>query len=278
MDGLDKAAPRREEPSAGLSEWFLSASLRPESLFQGKLHVLDRVDSTNTRLKQLAAQGAPEGTLLLAEEQTGGRGTQDRRFHSPRGEGVYLSLLLRPQAPVSDLRTLTAWTAVAACRGIESACGAPVEIKWLNDIVLQGKKLCGILVEAPLPERGGRPDFVVIGIGVNLAQSPETFQQQGLDGLATSLAIEGYTTRRSQVALGLLQALERLYRDFPQKRTAYLEEYRRRCMTLGRRVSFLENGRVFTGTALQIENDFALSLLGGDGRPHRVSSGALRLI
>ena len=151
-------------PPPCLSAGYLNALLPDGSLFSGKIQALDSVDSTNTRLKALAAAGAPEGTVLLAEEQTAGRGTRGRSFSSPKGQGLYLSVLLRPKTSLEELLTLTGWVAVALREGIQTACGADAGIKWLNDLYLRERKLCGILTELSLLGESGEPDYVVIGV------------------------------------------------------------------------------------------------------------------
>ena len=242
------------------------------SLFAGKLMLADTLPSTNTRLAELARAGAAEGTVLLAEEQSGGRGTCGRSFFSPRGKGLYLSLLLRPACTAEQLLTLTGRTAVAVCRGIEDACGAPCAIKWLNDIYLNGRKLCGILTEFSLPD-----PWVVIGIGVNLSQSPAEFAAQGLENIATSLAAEGYAVSREALTAAILSRMEELYRSFPHDLSPALEEYRARCMTIGRRVSFSENGQTTEGLAVGIGEDFTLTVQTPAGF-HRVSAGTVSLL
>ena len=245
-------------------------------LFDGKVERLERVDSTNTRLKKLAAQGAPEGTVLLAEEQTAGRGTGSRSFFSPGGEGLYLSVLLRPKAPLAEVLTLTGWVAVAVRDGIEQACGAPCGIKWLNDIYLNGRKLCGILTELSLTAEG-EADFVVVGIGVNLTQTAETFSAQGLGGIATSLRAEGYPAEREALAASVLRELEKMYRQFPCEKEAYLEKYRARCLTLGRQVCFLQDKEHREGAAVGVDEAFAL-IVECERKVYTVSSGTVHLM
>lgn len=248
-------------------------ALNENSLFYGKIELLDTVPSTNTRLRELAQSGASEGTVLLANEQTAGRGTSSRSFFSPRGAGLYLSILLRPDCTPSELLTLTGFAAVAVRTAIEKACGAPCEIKWLNDIYLNGRKLCGILTEfslSPAP-------WVVIGIGVNLSQTAATFAEQGLGNIATSLSAEGYAVSREHLAAAILNELEAMYRSFPQGLTAAVEEYRTYCMTIGHRVSFTENGQTATGLAVGIGGDFSLTVESGTGR-HHVSAGTVSLL
>ena len=266
-------------PPPALSGAYISAQLPPDSLFSGKVLVEPVVDSTNTRLKAMAAAGAPEGTALIAEEQTGGRGTHGRSFQSPRGGGLYLSVLLRPRGVrLEDLLTLTGWVGAAARRAVERACGAPARIKWLNDLYLNGKKLCGILTELSFLGESGEPDYVVAGMGINMGQTAETFQAQGLGDIATSLAMEGYPVEQNHLAVCLLEELDNLVRDFPGKRMEYLARYRARCVTLGRRVSFDGEGGLQTGTATGVDGQFALQVAGDDGGAKVISSGTVKML
>lgn len=266
-------------PPPALSSAYISAQLPLDSLFAGKVRVEECVDSTNTRLKAAAAAGAPTGSVLIAEEQTGGRGTHGRSFQSPRGEGLYLSVLLRPRLTrLEDLLTLTGWVGAAARDGVERASGAPVRIKWLNDLYLNGRKLCGILTELSFLGESGEPDYVVAGMGVNMSQTAETFQAQGLGDIATSLALEGFPVEPNRLAVCLLTALDQLVRDFPDKRADYLERYRAHCVTLGRRVSFETADGLKTGTASGVDGQFALLAAGDDGRDYTVSSGTVTML
>ncbi len=264
-------------PPPALSGPYISARLGRDNLFSGKVQVEPLVDSTNTRLKA-AASSAPTGSALLAEEQSGGRGTHGRSFQSPKGDGLYLSVLLRPRVGLSDLLTFTGWVAVAAREGVEKASGAPVDIKWLNDLYLNGKKLCGILTEFALLAESGEPDYVVVGMGVNMGQTADTFRAQGLENIATSLALEGYPVEQNHLAVCLLEALDRLSRDFPANRPDYLERYRAHCITLGRRVSFDGGGTLQTGTVTGVDGNFALQVAGDDGREHTVCSGTVKML
>ena len=235
------------------------------------------MDSTNTRLKAEAAS-LPAGAVLIAEEQTGGRGTHGRSFQSPRGDGLYLSVLLRPRGLLSELVTLTGWVAVAARDGVEKASGAPVEIKWLNDLYLHGRKLCGILTELAFLGESAEPDYVGVGMGINMNQTAETFRAQGLEGIAASLAGEGFPVERNHLALCLLRALDEMARDFPENRADWLERYRARCLTLGRRVSFETGGGVLTGTASGVDGKFGLQVAGDNGKEYTVSSGTVKML
>ena len=268
---------RLSGPPPALSAAYLNARLPAGSLFAGKGRGDSVVDSTNTRLKAEAAS-LPHGAALLAEEQTVGRGTHGRSFQSPRGDGLYLSVLLRPRGLLSELITLTGWVAVAAREGVERASGAPVKIKWLNDLYLHGRKLCGILTELAFLGESAEPDYVVVGMGVNMNQTAGTFKAQGLENIAASLAGEGFPVERNHLALCLLQALEEMVRAFPENRADWLERYRAHCLTTGRRVSFETESGVLTGTAAGIDGKFGLQVAGDDGKDYTVSSGTVKML
>ena len=261
-----------------LSAGAVSARLSPEAVVGHEIVCLEQVDSTNTYLKRRGAEGASHGLAALAEEQTGGRGRRGRRFESPRGAGLYLSVLLRPDCAPAEAVTLTAWVGVAVCDAVEQAAGVRPRIKWTNDIILNGKKLCGILTEFALLAESGEPDYVVIGMGVNMNQTVDTFQAQGLEDIATSLALEGYPVEQNHLAVCLLEALDKLNRDFPANRADYLDRYRAHCVTLGRRVSFDGEGTLQTGTVAGVDDNFALLVDGDDGKRHIVSSGTVKMI
>ena len=138
-------------------------------LVGSRLLCLDTIDSTNTEAKRQAMAGAPEGLVVLAEEQTGGRGRLGRSFQSPRGCGLYLTALLRPQLPPIEVVDFTAWVAVAVCDGIQAACGVRPRIKWTNDIYVGDRKLVGILIEHN--HAGASLSRTIAGIGINVNQT-----------------------------------------------------------------------------------------------------------
>lgn len=241
------------------------------------LECLDTVDSTNTYLKSRAAQGAPHGLVVTAEEQTGGRGRLGRSFQSPRGQGLYLSALLRPQVPPARAVGMTAWVAVAVCRAIEGLTGLCPAIKWTNDILLEEKKLCGILTEMGVEGESGALQYVIPGIGINVSQRPEDFPPE-VAAIATSLAqhMEVPPTRVA-LARALIGELDRMLADFPGRKDHYLEEYRRRCITTGRRVRVLSPGRERLGFARAIDEDFCLVVEFEDGSVEAVSGGEVSI-
>lgn len=234
---------------------------------------LESVDSTNSEVKRRAAGGAPEGLAVLAEEQTGGRGRRGNSFQSLRGKGLYCSVLLRPACSLEEVGQLTAWAAVAACRAIRDCCGAECGIKWTNDLILGGRKVCGILTELELEAESAAALSVVIGIGINVGQTAADFGP-ALSPLATSLTQELHRPiRRAELAVCLLRSLDGLYAAFPAGKPDYLEEYRRRCVTTGHEVSLLRCGTRQSAFAESVDDHFALVCRMPDGQRQTVTAG-----
>ena len=143
-----------------------------------QITVQSSVTSTNTLLKQAAENGAPEGTVLVAEEQTAGRGRLGRSFYSPAGTGVYFSLVLRPAFSAAESSLITTCAAVAAAGAMEEISGHPTQIKWVNDIYTAGRKVCGILTEAAIDMESGGLQYAVLGIGINLLKPENDFPEE----------------------------------------------------------------------------------------------------
>ena len=226
----------------------------------------DCVDSTNAKVKEMALRGAAEGVTMIAETQTGGRGRLGRTFASPDG-GLYLSTLLRPVGAV-DPGIITCRAAVAAARAIESLCDLSVEIKWVNDLYLHGRKVAGILAEGVLSP-DGTLSAVVLGIGINVcgALPPE------LDGIATTLAAHGAALCREDLAVAFLNEWERACAADHQD---IMEEYRRRNLVLGRAVTVVQGSETYPATALVITDNGHLRVSAPDGE-RVLSSGEVSL-
>ena len=242
-------------------------------LVGSSLACLDVIDSTNTECKRRAMAGAPEGLVVIAEEQTGGRGRRGRSFQSPRGTGLYLSALLRPRLEPEAVTDFTAWTAVAVCDGIQAACGVRPRIKWTNDIVMNGKKLVGILTELGLESETNALDYLVPGIGVNVNQQPEDFSPDIRDMAASLAMVLGHPVRRTELAAQVILALDRMYRVFPREKNRYLEQYRADCLTPGNQVQLITPASRQEAKALAIDDDFRLVVELPDGTRRALSSG-----
>ena len=212
--------------------------------------------------------------LGVADEQTAGRGRRGRSFSSGPGRGVYLSALLRPQLAPEKILPLTALGAVAACDAVERTCGVRPQIKWTNDLVLNGKKLSGTLTELSLEGESGALQYAVIGIGVNCNNASEDFPPE-LREVATSLYLEtGKRVQRAALAAALIEELDKLYAALQSGDTAsYLTSYRRDCLTLGREVQLLWQNVKEKVTALDVDDQFGLVVRRADGTVETIRTG-----
>lgn len=246
--------------------------LSPEYPWKDHFDFLDTVDSTNTRLKDMARQGAPHGTVLAADRQTGGRGRLGRTFLSPAGVGMYLSILLRPQCAPGELMHLTCASACAMCDAIEAAAGVRPQIKWTNDLVYGRRKLAGILSELGFtPE--GRVDYAIVGIGVNCCQRPEDFPPEIRDTACSLHTITGKAIDRSLVAASMMDALYRMDCALFPGKDAFLDQYRRDCVTIGKEISLVRGDSIRHGRALDVNSEGALIVVFPDGHTEAVSCG-----
>lgn len=256
-----------------MKEQILS-HLPPDHPWRGQLQFFDVIDSTNTRAKELAAQGAPHGTVLVADRQTGGRGRMGRSFHSPGGVGVYMSVLLRLQCPPQALMHLTCAAAAAACDAVACAAGIRPGIKWTNDLVVGQRKIAGILTELVL-----LPNEVcaVIGIGVNCRQQEEDFPPE-IRSIAGSLAMAtGRDIAPAAVSAALMDAFLQMSDTLLTHRDAMLEHYRRDCVTLGRDISLVRGDEIRHGHALDVDAEGGLVVRFPDGSVETVRSGEVSI-
>lgn len=258
-----------------MTESEIRSFLGETALVGRTLQCFDELDSTNLRAKQLALAGAPDGAVVTADCQTAGRGRMDRSFQSPRGKGVYLTALLRPDLPPERLLPVTAMAGVAVCDAVEELCGVRPGLKWPNDPVLGGKKLCGILTELSLEGETGRVQYLVLGIGVNVGQTAGDFTPEVAE-MATSLAMAlGRSVSRPALAAAEIRALDRLYADLLAGNLApYLAACRRDCVNLGRTVQLISpDGTRETARALDVDDDFSLVVRTEAGEVETVRSG-----
>ncbi len=238
-----------------------------------KILCLESVDSTNNRLREMAVAGAPAGQIVFAESQTAGRGRYGRQFVSPKGKGVYLSALFRPESvPPESASTLTAWVAVAICNAVEKACGIRPSIKWVNDLLLGNRKICGILTEMTIESENGHIQHVIVGAGVNVNESETDFPEE-LKNVATSLYNEtGKRYSRAELAAQMIIELDKLAKLWPNDKAEYLAAYKKDCVTVGKtvRISGKEETVCF---AKEIDDNFGLVVKFEDGTEKTVSSG-----
>ena len=236
------------------------------------LRCLEEVDSTNSYLKREALQGAPHKTVATANFQTAGRGRRERSFVSPPGKGVYLSILLRPQLPPQSLLGATGMAAVAVCNAVERAAGVRPQIKWTNDLVLNGKKICGILTEMAVEGETGMTQSLVIGAGVNVSHTPEDFGPE-VSQMATSLAQEGCMVSRPALAAAMIEEFFRLGDALGGDSGPWTDAYRRDCVNLGKPVRLLWTGGQEEALAVDIDDRFGLLVRMPDGSEKTVRTG-----
>ena len=234
---------------------------------------VEEVDSTNSLCKRLGMDGAPDGTAVIAECQSAGRGRQGRSFQSPAGMGVYCSILWRPQVSPEALMNLPALGAIAVRRAIEEVTGVAIDIKWPNDLVLHGKKLGGILTELALEGESGAVDYVVLGIGINVHEKQEDFEGEVAD-IASSLDVElGRSVSRPALAAALLRQLDVLRREALETPVRWLSDYRESCLTIGKEVQVLRGDQRRRAVALGVDDRFGLRVRYADGTEDTVRSG-----
>lgn len=235
--------------------------------------VLESVDSTNSACRRLALEGAEDGTVVMADCQTAGRGRRNRSFQSPAGRGLFLSILWRPGCTPDKLLPLTALSAVAVYRAVERVCGLNLRIKWPNDLVLHGKKLGGILTEMALEGESGLVSHAVVGIGLNVHHLPSDFEGQVRD-IATSLDMElDGRVCRGKLAAALLEELDYLRGEVLFAPEKWLEPYRAACLNIGQTVQLIRGETRERVEAVAVDGQFGLVVRHENGELETVRSG-----
>lgn len=236
--------------------------------------------STNTILKELAAKHYPEGTVLIAEEQTAGRGRRGRSFYSPGKYGVYFSVLLKMGEKVEEPTLITAAAAVAAVHAIKDVLGVSVGIKWVNDLYLDGKKVCGILTESVL--NGERVETVILGVGINVT-APESGYPDEIADIATAVVAPGNLLKKVNHENGLVRCrliaatLEHFW-DFYKNINAleFLQVYKERSILIGHEVLVKQNNEEKRAFVLDIDNLCRLVVRYENGDVTALNSGEVR--
>lgn len=293
-----------------LAETYINKELKTAGIFL-KTEIREEIPSTNTLLRQYAEEGEEQEMLLLAEHQTGGRGRKGRSFYSPKGTGLYMSLLLHPKVPAGEVHMLTTLAAAATAKALEKISGKAVQIKWVNDILVNGKKVVGILTEASGTVTDGCFDYVIVGIGINIYEPIGGFPKEiqdvagavflnpaseemvcGMQGDAEiheTEAVSGVIEKqnlRSRVAAEVVKQFMEFYRTFPGK--SYLEEYRSRSFLIGKEVRVIPTEQISNAVAatgakqaitgvyakvLGIDEQCRLQVRYEDGREELLSNG-----
>ncbi|MEA4823951.1 MAG: biotin--[acetyl-CoA-carboxylase] ligase [Clostridiaceae bacterium] len=232
------------------------------------------VTSTNNLLRDRAVSGAHEGLIVVAGTQTDGRGRLGRSFYSPSSTGIYMSILLRPTLPAERAVLMTTAAAVAVCEAIESVLGKTPGIKWVNDVFLDGRKVCGILTEAAFDTENGRLRYAIVGIGVNV-YAPEGGFPEPLAAVAGCVTDTREGELRNKLAAEILNRFLPRYYALPGGSSA--EDYRRRCFVIGQRVTVHAGDTAYSATVLGVDDDCRLLVRRDDGREVTLSSGEISI-
>ena len=242
------------------------------------LYVMPSVDSTNDECRRLLGKGAAHGTVVAANEQTAGKGRQGRTFCSPPGTGLYVSVLIKQKLSLKDAPLLTVCAAVATAHAIDSLYHAHTQIKWVNDLFLNGKKFCGILTESEVSLESGQTEYAVIGIGINVRNTRETMPPE-LQKMVTSLEEEILDCQvcRAQLMAAILYELEQLLPHLTER--TFLQEYRSRSCLLGKTVELIqEDGTRKKVAAVDISDDCGLVVRDRFGNVETLHSGRIEKI
>lgn len=274
IEAVTNRGYRLTNPETMYNKRELEQGLKTKTMGQS-IYFYEETDTTNNRARELALEGAPEGTLVVAEKQTAGRGRRGKVWKSPLGTGIWMSLVLRPQIMPAEASVLTLLCGLATAEAIEAETGLSAGIKWPNDILINGKKAVGILTEMDCEM--SEVHFVIPGIGINV--NTASFPPEIAD-IATSLYLEcGKTVSRRRLVHKVLERLEEHYETFLRTGsfTAMLEDYRKHCITLGKEVHVL--GREpFFAEALDITPEGELLVRRADnGKEEVVFSGEVSI-
>lgn len=241
------------------------------------INVYKTINSTNSAVKELAINSAKEGTVIISEEQTEGRGRFGRKFHSPKGTGIYMSILLRPQMHASKAFLITAATAVAVAEAIETVSDKKAKIKWVNDIYCDNKKVCGILTEASFDFESGITDYAVLGIGINVKTPKEGFSEEIKDIATAIFEYEDSpsTDIRSKLIAEILERFWDYYKHIEDK--SFLKAYKTRSLLINKEVNIISNKSSEKASVLEIDDECRLKVKMEDGSIRFLSSGEVSI-
>lgn len=256
-----------------LSKEMILSLLTTEEADLFDIQICDCVTSTNDVLKEMAWKDVKEGAVLIAKKQTAGRGRKGRSFYSPANTGLYMSILLRPSFSPKQTALLTPMTAVAVAEAIEEITEEKIDIKWINDLLLDGKKICGILTEASIASDGSRMEYVIVGIGVNLSDPENGFPLE-LSDIAGSLKAES-SELINHVASRILRKFMRYYLDFHVD--DFFEKYKAHLFFLGKEIDVVSKNGTESAVALDINDEFHLIVQMKNGKYRELDSGEISI-
>ncbi|MDF2558452.1 MAG: biotin-protein ligase [Bacillales bacterium] len=242
--------------------------------FSKKIHIFHSLESTNKTAKEMAINGHEHGTVIISDSQTSGKGRYGRTFYSPSGSGLYMSFILRAEyLNLPTVPLITSATAVAVCRAIESVTGKEPKIKWVNDIVLENKKICGILTEAMSNFESGTIDWIIIGIGVNIDTNDFPDELKGIAGSLFSSVSEGTIRNRLAAEITNILLSSNDWLDNPQVYT----EYKSRQLLFGKKITVIQQNETYEALALDLDEMCNLIVKKEDGTVVALSTGEVSI-
>ena len=241
-----------------------------------EIDLREEVSSTNTVLKELAEQGRQEGLVLIAENQVRGKGRLGRSFYSPKGSGLYMSILLRPELPPEDSLAITTTAAVAVAEAVSAVTGRQAMIKWVNDVYLSGRKICGILTEAAIDFESRRLDYAVLGIGVNILEPPGGFPPEIAEVAGALYKEEAPAQTRTRLAAEILNRFFAFYRALPEN--SYMGAYKKLSLLTGREITFQQGRETWEGTVLGIDDEARLVVRLDSGEERAFGAGEVSIV
>lgn len=238
------------------------------------LTVYKETDSTNTRLRELATEGAPEGTAVIAGMQTGGKGRLGRKFFSPSDTGLYMSILLRPEMTAADAVRITTAAAVAVADAVEKISGRKADIKWVNDVYIDGRKICGILTEAAFSLENGGLDYAVCGIGINVYE-PEGGFPEDIKDIAGAVLDTPADDVRNRLAALVLENFMNYYNKLSEN--TFLQGYQSRLMWRGEDINLIRGSEITPAKLIDADEKCRLIVKYEDGTEDTISSGEISI-
>ncbi len=240
--------------------------------FGHKIYYFSETGSTNDEAFSLGLDGAPEGTVVIADSQNKGKGRMQRVWHSPSGANIYTSVILKPQIPLSKASQIPITAGVTVAEIINYYCPDKARLKWPNDVLIGEKKICGILTQVKM--KANAIDFIVLGIGINVNLSREQFPQD-IKKIATSLAIEtGYKISRLELIISLYENLVKCYKQLQQEGFGQIKEkWLSLTPMIGRRVQVMFKDEMIEGKAAGLDEDGSLILFTDENKKVKVSAG-----
>ncbi len=243
--------------------------------YDAPIFVYKSVGSTNDVAKDLAAKGAEHGTIIIADEQTKGKGRMGRRFESPSKTGTYVSIILRPKFSAQEALFITTSAAVATAQAIEEVSNRETKIKWVNDIYIENKKVSGILTEASTDFETGMLEYAVLGIGINVSTPLEGFPDEIKDIAGSVYENECPDNARIQIISSLIRNFFKLYDKLPNK--DFVKIYREKSFLTGKIVSFENSGKLCKGKVLDVDEDARLVIENEDKSVSLFSTGEVNI-